>query len=53
MTQEDVQLLAKWLEEHQEHKLTFLEKEAVKAVLRKANTVGELVDTALKLLKQG
>ena len=32
--------------------MNFLEKEAIKAVLRKARTVGDLMETALKLLKK-
>ena len=52
MEREDIQLLVAWLEANKDHRLTLLEKEAVKAVLRKAGTVGELVETALKLLKK-
>ena len=53
MTKEDVQLLAEWFEKNQDHRLNLLEKEAIKAVLRKAETVGDLAETALKLLKKG
>ncbi len=52
MTKEDVQMLAEWLEKNKDHRLNLIEKEAVKAVLRKAGTVGELVETALNLLKK-
>ena len=53
MEKEDFQLLADWFEKNQDHELNFLEKEAIKAVLRKCKTVGELAETALKLLKKG
>ena len=52
MTKEDVQMLADWLEKNKDHRLTLIEKEAVKVVLRKSGTVGELVETALNLLKK-
>ncbi len=52
MEKEDVQLLADWIEKNKDHELNFLEKEAVKVVLRKARTVGDLMSAALKLLKQ-
>lgn len=52
MDHEDFELLVKWFEENRDHRLTFLEKEAVKAVLRQAETVGDLAETALKLLKK-
>jgi hypothetical protein len=52
MTKEDIQLLVDWFDKNQNHKITFLEKEAVKLVLKKADTVGELADTVLKLLKK-
>ncbi len=52
MNQEDIQLLVDWFSKNKDHKLNFLEKEAIKAVLHNANTVGDLVDLALKLLKK-
>ena len=51
MNQEDLKLLMDWFEQNKDHKLNFIEKEAIKAAVRKANTVGDLLDTALKLLK--
>jgi hypothetical protein len=41
-----------WFEQNKDHKLNFIEKEAIKLAVKKANTVGDLLDTALKLLKQ-
>lgn len=52
MEREDYQLLADWFEKNQDHEISFLEREAIKAVLRKCKTVGELAETALKLLKK-
>ena len=52
MTNEDWELLRKWVEENRTHKLTFLEKEAIKAVLRRSGSVEELLNTALDLLKK-
>ncbi len=52
MEQEDIKLLVEWFEENKDHKLNFLEKEAVKMAVRKANTVGDLLQTALDLLKK-
>ena len=52
MNEEDLKLLMEWFEENQEHKLTFLEKEGIKLAVRKADTVGDLLQTALKLLKR-
>ena len=52
MRQEDLKLLLDWFEKNQDHKLTFLEKEAVKLELRRAETVGDLLETALKLLRK-
>ncbi len=51
MEKSDVELLVKWLEENRDHKISFLEREAVKVALRQANTVGDLADLALKLVK--
>ena len=52
MEQEDIKLLVEWFEENKDHKLNFLEKEAVKMAVRKANTVGDLLQAALDLLKK-
>ena len=52
MEQEDIQLLVRWFEQHKDHKLNLLEKEAIKMAVRKASTVGDLLKTALDLLKQ-
>ena len=52
MEKEDIQLLVEWLEDNRDHTITLLEREAVKAVLRKCKTVGDLADTALKLVKK-
>lgn len=51
MTEQDMALLCKWLQDHQTHKLTWMEKEAVKLLLGKAKTVGDLAEAALKLLR--
>lgn len=40
------------MEKNREHKLNFIEKEAIKAVLRKAGSVEDLLKTALDLLKK-
>ena len=52
MEQEDIQLLVKWFEQNKDHKLNFIEKEAIKLAVRKADTVGDLLQTALNLLKK-
>ena len=52
MTQEDIKLLADWIEENKDHKLNLLEKEAIKLAVKKAGTVGDLLDKALGLLKK-
>ena len=52
MDQEDLKLLTDWFEENKDHKLNFVEKEAIKMAVRKANTVGDLLKTALDLLKR-
>ena len=52
MEQEDLKLLLDWFEKNKDHKMSFLEKEAVKLAVRQANTVGDLLKTALKLLKK-
>ncbi len=53
MEQSDIQLLVQWLEDNRDHKISFVEKEAVKLALRQAKTVGDLADLALKLVKGG
>ncbi len=53
MNQEDLKLLTDWFEKNQDHKLNFLEKQAVKLAVSKAETVGDLLKTALDLLKKG
>ncbi len=52
MEQEDIQLLVEWFEQNKDHKLNILEKEAIKLAVRKASTVGDLLKTALDLLKK-
>ena len=52
MEQEDIQLLVNWFEQNKDHKLNILEKEAIKLAVRKASTVGDLLKTALDLLKK-
>lgn len=52
MNQEDLKLLMDWFEKNKDHKLNFLEKEAVKLAVKKAGTVGDLLQTALNLLKK-
>ena len=51
MDQEDLKLLMDWFEQNKDHKLNFLEKEAIKLAVKKAATVGDLLETALGLLK--
>ncbi len=51
MKDEDLKLLMDWFEQNKDHKLNFLEKEAIKMAVRKAETVGDLLQTALGLLK--
>ena len=52
MEKEDFQILLEWFEKNKDHEMNFLEKEAIKAVLKKSKTVGDLAETALKLLKR-
>ena len=52
MDQEDLKLLMDWFEENKDHKMNFIEKEAVKMAVRRAETVGDLLKTALDLLKK-
>ena len=51
MSDEDLKLLMDWFEQNKDHKMNFLEKEAIKLAVRKANTVGDLLKMALELLK--
>ena len=51
MDQEDLKLLMDWFEEHKDDKLNFIAKEAIKLEVRKAETVGDQLKTALKMLK--
>jgi hypothetical protein len=52
MNKEDIQILVEWFEQNKDHKLNILEKEAIKLAVRKASTVGDLLKTALDLLKK-
>jgi len=52
LTQEDLKLLTDWFDQNKDHKMNFLEKEAIKMAVRKADTVGDLLKTALSLLKK-
>ena len=52
MTQEELKLLTDWFEANKDHKLNFVEKEAIKLAVKKAGTVGDLLQTALNLLKK-
>lgn len=53
MEQKDIELLCNWLLQNKDHKLNFLEKQAIKLAIGKADTVHDLVETALSLLKGG
>ena len=52
MDQEDLKLLMDWFEANKDHKLNLLEKEAIKLAVKRAGTVGDLLKTALDLLKK-
>ena len=52
MTEQDWELLKNWIENNKEHKLSFIEKEAIKMALRRCNTLEDLLKTALDLLKK-
>ena len=52
MTDEELKLLTDWFEQNKDHKLNFREKEAIKLAVRRADTVGDLLKTALDLLKK-
>ena len=51
MNEEDLKLLLDWIEQNKGHKLNLLEKEGIKMAVRRASTVGDLLQTALDLLK--
>ena len=51
MNDEDLKRLTDWFAKNKDHKLNFLEKEAIKLAVKKAATVGDLLETALGLLK--
>ena len=52
MNDEDLKLMMDWFSENKDHKLNFIEKEAIKLAVKKADTVGDLMKTALNLLKK-
>ncbi len=52
MSDQDWELLKNWVENHKEHRMSFLEKQAIKAVLSRAGTVEDLLKTALEMLKK-
>ena len=52
MDEQDLKLLLDWFEQNKDHKMNFLEKEAIKLAVRKADTVGDLLKTALSMLKK-
>ena len=52
MDEKDLKLLTDWFAQNKDHKLNFIEKEAIKLAVRKADTVGDLLKTALDLLKK-
>ncbi|MBR6165473.1 MAG: hypothetical protein IKQ45_06055 [Clostridia bacterium] len=51
MNEEDLKLLLDWFEQNKGHKLNLIEKEGIKMAVRRASTVGDLLQTALDLLK--
>ena len=51
MEKEDVKLMTDWFEQNKGHKLNLIEKEGIKMAVRRASTVGDLLQTALDLLK--
>ena len=52
MNDEDLKLMMDWFSENKDHKLNFIEKEAIRLAVKKADTVGDLMKTALNLLKK-
>ena len=51
MNEADIRKILDWVEANKDHKLNLIEKEAIKLAVRKAGTVGDLLETAMKLLK--
>ena len=52
MNDENLKILLDWFEKNKDHKLNLIEKEGIKIAVRNAETVGDLLETALKLLKK-
>lgn len=52
ISQEDLKLLADWVNKNGDHQLSFVEKQAIKLVIGKSATVNDLLKTALDLLKK-
>ena len=52
MNEQDLKLLTDRFEQNKDHKLNLLEKEAIKLAVKRAGTVGDLLKTALDLLKK-
>ncbi len=52
MNEEDIRLMVEWFEKNKDHKMNIIEKEAIKLAVKKADTVGDLLQTALNLLKK-
>lgn len=52
MNDEDLKILLDWFEKNRDHRLNLIEKEGIKIAVRNAETVGDLLETALKLLKK-
>jgi|GEM_PF-5317737 len=52
MEKEDLDILLDWYEKNKDHKLTFVEKEAVKMVIKRAGTVEDLFNFVIGLLKK-
>lgn len=52
MSDEDLKLLMDWFEKNKDHQLNLIEKEGIKLAVKKAKTVGDLLQTALNLLKK-
>ena len=52
MNDEELKLLMDWFEKNKDHKMNFVEKEAIKLAVRKADTVGDLLRMAIGLLKK-
>ena len=52
MNSDDLKLLTDCFENNKEHKLNFVEKEAIKLAVKRAGTVEDLLKTALDLLKK-